>query len=245
MNDLEQKRKRIELGVKLAALAAIGFFVAPVIFVAVKGIIGLALAAGVGLVGINMAPWFSAKVANWRLKAIKHEAAQNPIPTLENEYMSRARKLGDYEQALRGLLASVNAFKSKLASAKEKFPKDAAIFDEQYAKMRQLYEMRAKKLGEATTELGKFKSNIDKAKIIWDLGQEAKKMNDAAGVGDEELIAQIQTETALDSVQKSLDMAFADLEISLLEDSAKTPTAAIADGLETQTKQTERAKIQI
>ena len=48
MNDLELKRKRIEAVVKIVAMLVTGFVVAPFIFIAVKGLIGLAIAGVIG-----------------------------------------------------------------------------------------------------------------------------------------------------------------------------------------------------
>ena len=91
--DIELKRKRIETLVKYAALPVVGFFVAPFILVAIKGLIGLAVAAAVSLVVVNLAPAFAVTVANWRLKAIKAAAAMNPIETLENQYADKQAAL--------------------------------------------------------------------------------------------------------------------------------------------------------
>jgi hypothetical protein len=116
MNELEVKRKRIETAVKILALGVVGFFVAPFIFAAIGGMIGLAIAGVVGLVAINLAPSVAVAVANWRLKALKAVAAANPIETLENRYQDR---------------------QSALAGIRENIKKSYSVLQELYAQIQE------------------------------------------------------------------------------------------------------------
>lgn len=80
MMDLDNiKRQKLATYAKwgLALLAAA--IISPIIFFAVKGLIGLALAGLIGLTIVNFAPVVAMKFANWKVKAITHEAKQNPI----------------------------------------------------------------------------------------------------------------------------------------------------------------------
>lgn len=221
MQDLESKRKRIETVVKILAFLVVGFIVAPFIFISIQGLIGLIAASAISFVAINFIPWFGAKVANWRLKAIKHEAAQNPIETLQNDYNSRIGALQAFRTSIRDFAGEVGTFKDKLVDFKKQYPNEAAKFDEQYNQMVTLLELRKSKYQEAKGNLSLYEGEIGKATAIWEMAQAAAKMNKAAGVDADEFFAKIQVETALDSVQKSLNSAFADLEISLLDENGK------------------------
>jgi len=89
MNELEQKRKRIELAVKITAFSIIGFLVAPVILLVIKGLVGLIVAGIIGFAAIQFAPYLGMVIANWRLKALKAEARKNPVETLQNIYVRK------------------------------------------------------------------------------------------------------------------------------------------------------------
>jgi hypothetical protein len=65
------------------------------------------------------------------------------------------------------------------------------------------------------------------------MGQAAAAMTSAAGMTEDDFLQKISTETALDSVQKSMNRAFADLEVSLLED--QTPPQQLPQGSQSQT----------
>jgi len=226
MNDLELKRDRIEKVVKIVSLLVVGFFVAPVVFISIKGLIGLVIAGAISLVVVNLIPWFSAVVANWRLKALKHEAARNPIETLQNDYRKRIDALQAFRQSILNSKAEVASFRDKLDGFKRQYPADAAKFDEQYRQMLALLKLRGKKYEEAKGNLERYDGEITRAKAIWDMAQAAAAMNKAAGVDADEFFAKIQVETALDSVQKNLNLAFADLEMSLVDEKSSDNKAA-------------------
>jgi hypothetical protein len=218
---LEKRRRNIERGVKLGLLALVGFIVSPFIFLAVKGLVGIGIAAAVGLAVVNFAPVVAMKFANWKLSAVKAEAARNPIETLQNEYADRGVALASFREAINNFSASVKDFHDKLAGFKEKFPQDAEKFEDQLSKMKRLLEVRRSKYKEAQEALAKFETEIHRADAIWQMGLEAAKMNAAAGMTDQDFMAKIKVETALDSVSKTMNVAFAELETSLIEEEAE------------------------
>lgn len=225
MQDLELKKKRIETIAKVGGLGVIGFLVAPVIFLTIKGIIGLAIAAGIGVTLINFTPWFAAKLANWRLKALKHEAMKNPIETLQNNYKVRMESLQKFRDAINTFSSEIKSFAEKLVSFKKQYPDEADKFDGQLVQMKQLLSIRSGKYQEAKANLEQYELEIQKADSIWQMATAAAAMSKAAGVDADEFYAKIQVETALDSVQKSMNVAFSELELSLLDEK---PAKAIA-----------------
>lgn len=250
MNDLssdqEQRKRRIELMVKLAAMVVVGFFVAPFVFIAIKGLIGLMVAAVISLAAVNFAPFVAVKIANWRLKALKYEASKNPIETLQNNFKDRIAALTNYRTAIRDFAAEVQTFHDKLDGFKTEWPTESGKFDTQYSQMVSLLEIRKQKYEQAKVGLKRYEAEISKAKAIWDMSQAAAKLANAAGVNTDEFYAKIMVETALDSVQKSVSTSFADLEISLLDEkkapasiNTAKPAAPIADSSSPQSLELE------
>jgi hypothetical protein len=62
---------------------------APLAIMLVKGLVGLVLAALIGLAAINFAPVIAMKFANQGLRMVMSEAGKNPIETLYNELAER------------------------------------------------------------------------------------------------------------------------------------------------------------
>ena len=215
----EQKRKRIELAVKLVGLGIAGFIVAPFVFIAIKGLVGLVLAALFGWAVVWFTPVVATTLANWRLKALKAEASRNPVETLQNDYIKRREKLGEFREAIKTFMAEIENFADKLSAFAKQYPQEAPKFKSNLEKMKQLLSLRQNKYKQAERQLEAYELEIQKAGAIWEMGQAAAAMNQAAGMTEEDFMAKVMVETALDSVQKNLNSALAELEVSLLEES--------------------------
>jgi hypothetical protein len=221
--DVVRQKQKIVTLVKVGMFVLTGFVVAPAIFVAIKGMVGLAVAAVAGLFMINVTPAIADAFANWRLKLIKAEAGRNPIETLQIDFGKRQDALHRFKDAINTFSASVMNFSDKLEGFRVQFPQDSEKFDSQLAKMKKLLEIRRNRYKEAEAAVKQYAAEIDRAKAIWDMGLEAAKMNAAAGMTEEDFMQKIKVETALDSVTKSMNSAFAELETSLEEEEGDKP----------------------
>lgn len=218
MNEKEVARQKTEKIVKILILLVGGFFVAPFVFIAVKGLIGAVLAVAVGLTVIQLAPWFAAKMGNIRLKMLKNEAMKNPVETLQRDFMTRQEALKKFRNSIVTFGAAIQNFADKLAGFQKQFPSEASNFLEKLNKMKQLLAFRTKKLYEAESGLRGYALEIEKAEAIWEMSVEAAKMNEAAGVDMDEFERQLQVKTAIGSIQNNLNSAFSELELSLQEE---------------------------
>lgn len=214
--DLRKQKLASKVKIGLAALAAL--LVSPVIFLIIKGLVGLAIAAVVGLGIISFAPVVAMKFANWKLKAIKAEAAANPVETMQNVYSEKEQAVNGYAQRIEDFATEVMNFESKLAGFRTEFPAEAPRFDATHRAMLKLLELRRARLVEARGELKRFAGEIRKADAIWKMGQAAQSMTKAAGMTEDDFMQRIKTETAIESVQANLNRAFAQLESALAEE---------------------------
>lgn len=216
--ELELKRKRIDMIGKGLALLAISFVAAPIVLVALPGLVGLVATLAIGVTAVNVAPVFTMKVANWRIKAKKAEAAKNPVETLQNEYGRREAALGQFREAINTFASKVQTFADKVATFKTQYPEEVEKFANQLAKMKQLLELRKSKYRVAKSKLEEYAEEIQKAGAIWEMGQAAAEMTQAAGMTEGDWEAKIMVETALNSVTENMNRAFAELETSLIDE---------------------------
>lgn len=228
MNDLDLKRNRIQNIAKLGGVGVVGFFVAPFIFIAIKGVIGLAVAFAVSGTIIQFVPYVARLIANWRLKAIKYEASKNPIETLQNDYAAKRQALMEFKQSIINFAGECNTFSDKLDGFKRQYPDQVPKFQTQYDNMRALLETRKVKYNAAKTKLEQYDQEIQKANAIWDMAQAAAKMSRASGDDTEDFLQKISRETALDSIQQSMGQAFGELEISLEDEKGSAKQVAPA-----------------
>jgi hypothetical protein len=215
---MSQSNQKLALALKWGLGLAAAAVVAPVIFLTVKGLVGLAIAAVVGLAIINGAPVISSAFANWKMKGIKAVAAANPVEQLQNVLLERRGALRLFSERITDFATRVRQFESKLQSFKAQFPADAPKFDEQAAAMNQLLSLRRAKYEEVRQQLAAFELEVKKADAIWQMSQAAAELHKAAGMEGEDVYAKIKAETALESVELSLNKSFAQLESALMEE---------------------------
>jgi hypothetical protein len=62
---------------------------------------------------------------------------------------------------------------------------------------------------------------IQKMQALWEMSQEAQRMNKIAGKNDDDIFEKIRADVRMDSVHESVNLAFSELESSLMDDEAK------------------------
>ncbi len=213
----DTQKRNIVTGVKIAGGCLIGFLVAPVIFLTIKGLIGLCIAGAIFLVGVYAFPVLVDACASMQLKGIKWMASKNPVETLQLDYQKRCDDLARYLQSIKDFSASIMTFEGKYKKFIVTYPDEKDKFDGILKNMKQLLSLRTQKYEEAKKSLTQYRSEIDRASAIWDMSVEAAKMNKAAGFDRNDTIEQIKTQTSLDAIEQNMNAAFAELQTSLIE----------------------------
>lgn len=238
---------------KIAKWIAVGIGCFLFSFVAqavITGLLGFIVAAAIAGTTYWALPLIEQKATNLKLYLMKKEAADNPIETLENEFMRRNIVLTDAEHKVETFDASCQSFADKVGQFKKNWPDQAPKFIAILDKMRQVLARQQQLLIESKRSLNLFEKEIDKAKAIWSMVQAAAVLNKSAGLSQEEFYAKLKTETAMDSITDGMNTTFAQLNTSLIEgDTAVTEInvtpAAVAlpapiDGIETQSVSSKR-----
>ena len=224
MNEFETKRVRIEKIVKVAAFLVVGFFVAPFIFVAIQGLLGLIVAALVALIAINLAPWFATTVANWKLKALKAAAAANPIETLENRYKERQEALVKIRDNIKQSYAVLQGLYAQIQEHSERYPDRPSQYLPKYHKLKSLVSLRAEKYKKAQLNLVQFAELIEEKRSDWKIALTMAEASKLANVG-EDFQSKLLQDTALTTIQEGLNVSFAELETSLLDEEVSSSLA--------------------
>ena len=218
MNDADLKRKRIETLVKVGGLGLVGLLVAPFVFVAIKGLIGLVVAAGISFGVISFLPYFAMKIANWRLKAIKSEAMKNPVETLQNQLVEKTNALQRYQEQLATLMAQISDFADEVKQYIKDGLEDAPVYQEQLDKLKQMLKMRQQKFSQTKQDLADFADSIERAERKWKMACAAAAISEAAGDIDGDIFDKICIETSLNSIQTKLNRSFADIELAFADE---------------------------
>jgi hypothetical protein len=206
---------------KGAAILVFGFFVAPFIFTAITGLIGLL--AGLAIVGVawTVLPAIEDKAKNMRLKLIKAEAAKNPIETLQNDYKQKSIELDNRKKAIEQLKARIRTFADGVNELGQKFGTDKPDYIKLLNDLKDLNRIQENRVAtwkKAHKQLELYATEIDKAVMIWDISKAAAAARESSGLTEDEFYAKIKSETAFDSVQNGYNEAIASLDTMLVED---------------------------
>lgn len=214
---LDPRAKRWGLVFKYAALLGVGFLVAPIIFKAITGLIGLIAAALIMGICWMLLPAVETFGQNMRLKLLKQAAAADPIGTLQNEYHRRSQSLNERKVKIETLAAKTNGFGSKLADFKKRYPGEAQTYQDVYDKMVELLRRSRDQWKLADQQLKAFDGEIEKAKAKWEMALAAADLRQDAGKVEAEFLAKIKVECSFDTIELGMNNAFAQLDTLLME----------------------------
>lgn len=206
---------------KYGAVLVAGFFVAPYIWVAIGGIIGLVVAVVVILTAWMLRPVAFSFAANMRLKLIKSEAAKNPVETLQNDLKDKAQALGKRKEAIETLNSQIRTFSDKVDEIKASYGAEDAGYQKlsrDLADLRRVYAHRCEKWKEAREQLKLYEEEIKRANMIWEAAQAAAAARETSGLTEDEFFAKLRTETAFEAIKKSYNDALASLDTAMLDE---------------------------
>ena len=217
----DEKARKTAAIIKVVLFVLLGLIAAPIAFIAIKGLIGLIAAAVIAFAAITIAPVVGDMAANWKLKALKDEAARNPVETLQRELLRRQTLLDDQKPKIERFETKILNFEGKLAGFKRQYPEEAPRFERTLSSMRQLLALRKERYQEAKGNLVQFELETQKARAIWEMGQAAKDASEG-GMTEDDFYAKLKTDTSIEAIEETMNESFARLESSLLE--SKEPT---------------------
>lgn len=229
MNDLVAKKERLQTWLKYGTLAVVGLIVSPIIFMTIQGVIGLAIAGLVGLSIISFTPWVTLKFANWKYLAVEHEkvvmqkavaaaATENPIETLRNVLKQRFDAIEAFDKTVVSATAARNTFKTKLEKFAAQYPQRAPEFEQKYKQLVMRVEQKKKALKEARSSYEAGELKLEEMVAYWEMSKDVIALNEAAGMDTKDIYEKLKTDTAVDAVFDSMNLAFAQLEVDNDED---------------------------
>lgn len=213
------KHARLAAGLKWGLGLAAAALLAPVIFLAVRGLVGLVVAGVVGLVLVHGAPLASRWMATVALQGFKGLARTNPIETRQLISQKRRGELEASLQAIRAFSAEVRNVENHAIALKQ--ANDEVGYNELYAtfeKLDQVLEARKRAYQRAVEAADEYDKVTEKVARRWKAAQAALKAQKLAGSAASKELDRIMSEEAVESVDTALNTVFADLETTLLSE---------------------------
>lgn len=204
----------------------VAFFVAPIIYTIIGGMIGIAVAAILVIVLFPLLIVLGSWVANQKIKMLKWVAAQSPVEAMQNVYLARQKNLKDFELKVQGLGSGLKTYRNNLADMKKRWPKDDYTDrDQEEQQFGKIYNMRLDQITEKRQELSDYADDIDKTEAEWKIGVCASNVQEAAGMTEEDFEQRMTVKAAKAAVTDKINDSFAAMDIALLSD--KVPVITI------------------
>jgi len=229
--DPDLKKQRLATALKWVG-GIIGVALAtPVIFIALKGTIGLlalGVAGGAGLAMLRTAPLLSDKLANFVMRKRIEEAAQNPIETLQNLRIEKTQELEDADAKIVRFETEVRNYNDQCKLFVKQYPDEAATYQEIADAMAAGLAERKNNQRNARAALKDLDGTIAKAEAHWQMAQAALKVTEMSKDVQARVFQDIKKKVALGSVQSKLNSAFASLTNSVDQAMPALPERRVA-----------------
>lgn len=218
--DLERTKKWVEKKWKYGLLAlALGLVVAPVVFQAVTGLIGLGAIGLISLVAVNAAPVLAMKAGNRRLLAIKAEAAAHPIETLQTQLQEQMKANEELAVETSTVLAEAKQFKESVDTVAQKAGEDDADVIEHRAQltdMLELVDLMKEQHRDGQIAIAEFEDFIEIQTAKWEMFKAGAKANKAAQMAaGNDFMSKMKTDAAYRSISTKFNSTFAQLNTTL------------------------------
>ncbi|BAW19169.1 hypothetical protein [Ralstonia phage RP31] len=210
----KQKYKRL---LQLGIVGGVALAVAPAIFLIIKGIVGLAIAAVVGGAVLALQPAVTTWLTNMKFKAVTAVVQANPIETLYTRQQERTQELETARVKLEGQATSLEKFRKKVAKLVQDYPEEARTYQDQLSDFERLLAYRVDQFKDAKTSLEVFKRNVVKAKDLYEMSLAAVETGAAMNAG-EDFMSKFKEEVAFDEVDNTNAKAIAQLRMALADD---------------------------
>ena len=211
--DPEVRKKQLATALKWGAALLAGFIVAPFVFQAIGGLIGIVIALAVGVAIQQLAPLYTMAMANLTMKLLVGEARRNPIETMRNIYVDNMKTIQEKDQKIAEFAGRLDDFKDKMADFGKKYPEEVVKYQEVAKKMTTLLarQVQKQKMAKAAAKL--YSDQITKAEAIYQMACAARDVQTLAGKIEKQVFQDIMKQVAFDSVTHQFNTAVAELTV--------------------------------
>jgi hypothetical protein len=213
-NSKAMKYKKL---VQIGIIGAVGLIVAPVIFLAVKGIVGLVIAGVVGGVAIALMPAISEKLAQLKFQAVKMVIDRAPVDSLYVRVQERHTLLQEQRKVLQEQAANLEGFKKKAMRFMEQYPEEAAAYKEKLTGYEKLFAYRVDLFKQARKANQDFVKVVEKAEAIYEMAVADAALGQSFNK-EQDFMAFYREKTAFDAIERADNLAMSNLRMALVDD---------------------------
>jgi hypothetical protein len=222
---MAMKKEQFETAVKWVGGVGLVLVVGGVAVAVLTSLAAIAAAGALGLVMVNGWPVLSTKLANWRYRALRNAAIENPMPTLIRAYDQAVARYKEKRQGVTMFATTIGNFKAKIESYKKRAA-DTTSMEAMYENMKRALAVQVQRLSEQQRNLEEAKVVLaetqDKYNMALDMQTANSQLEDFTGETGMDFALQRE---AFDAVTAKLNEGFARMEISMQLDYNALPNA--------------------
>jgi hypothetical protein len=224
LQDVNKKISSLSTSVKWGAGLFLALFLGPFLYLIGTALFGIAYAGAalivasvVALAALNLVPAVAFKFANWKLRALKAEAAKNPVETLQNQQIALEKGLMAEARAITAFDTEVENFRSSLQHELESgYPEAASSGLPTLHNMERLLQYRRLKFSKAQAKLVERGRAVKMAESKFRVALAAQRVTAASGEENRTVLDKILEDIAFASVETAVNTSIAELRTSLM-----------------------------
>lgn len=220
IEDPEARKKQIARRWKVGLALLVGFVAAPFVVTGIKGLVGLVVIWLMATAAVQFAPVVSMKMANRKLKALKSEAADNPIETMQNIYAEKSQEIVLQDQKIVEFAGRAADFEDKVVGLRKKFPEDAAKFDSAIEAMKRSLVSKRRRQREAKLEQDAYSAQIERAVAVMDVAKSMQSAAELSAEAEQKVFRDIKNQVAFDTINHRFNTVVAALAAEVDDDKA-------------------------
>jgi hypothetical protein len=211
------------LAIRFAAIACVVAALAlsaPIIWSAASagaGLVALAIMAVAGTAVFQSIPLAMQVIETFVLKFRKRVAAANPVEQLQHECIRREQRLAAFRNALGTIGGQIETLGQMIEERRHADP--AHVLDRQSRaldRMTRFHAANVERLDEAQLALQTFRHHVQQKIFEWEFARSGEAVLAALNPGEfENLVQDLLTDSALQSVQKRFNTVFSELDIQM------------------------------
>lgn len=235
----EAKHKKLSALVKGGIIFTTCIIIAPLVGMAITGIVGLGAFAAIAFMGYNVAPILALKVSNAKyraldaekishIKKVEQQASENPIETAKDQSMAYKSRAATQLEHITAYNTEVNNFEVLTNDFSKRYPEKAARYKTQLETMRKVLEFKNFKYKELIQNIKLMDEQIEMLAADWKMSQSLQKVNALGGL-DSDPMDQVKADAAIQAVSNSISRAFAEMDSAVLADSVSLGGSPLAN----------------
>lgn len=206
-------KKMLQIG----TIGVVGLVVAPVIFLAIKGIVGLVAAGVIGGVVLALMPAMTEKLTQLKFQAMKIVISRAPIESLYARVQERHNLLQEQRKVLQEQAANLEGFKKKATKFMAQYPEEAPAYQEKLTGYEKLFAYRVNLFKEARQKNQEFVKVVEKAEAIYEMAVADAALGQSFNK-EQDFMAFYREKTAFDAIERADNLAMSNLRMALVDD---------------------------